>query len=185
MSSQFELGLSAGADPLNAATIAGGPAHTTLDSAWLHQRCPLCSHTFRIGDRVVSERVPGKITHTGAGSRCDIAGNDTRQVESLREFFRGLVDRVPAAERAIVRYLLPGDELLAPPIHGFTRSQCAVCGHTLRPFDSVVICPCSPDQQRCRTAIHHDPSRGIQCWLDWKSEITQDYCPTTSRRQER
>lgn len=183
MSSDFELGLRAGTDPLNAATIAGGPRHTTLESAWLHQRCPLCAHTFRVGDHVVSGRVPDKITHTGEGSRCDVAGSDMRQLASLREFFQGLVDTVPAAERAIVRYLLPGDDLLAPPVHGFARSQCAVCGHTLRTFDSVVICPCKPDRQLCRTAIHHDPSRGIHCWLEWKSATTQDYCLTTSRRQ--
>jgi hypothetical protein len=184
MRSEFEQGLHAGADPLNAAPTANGPAHTTLESSWLHQRCPLCVHTFRIGDHVVFGRVPGRVTHTGEGPGCDVAGNDMRQLTALRDFFRGLVDTIPVAERAVVRYLLPGDELLAPPVHGFSRSQCAVCGHTLRPFDSVVICPCKPDQQLCRTAIHHDPSRGMHCWLEWKLATTQDYCLTTSRKQK-
>jgi hypothetical protein len=179
MNRGFDAGLLAGADPLNGNALAGDVAHTTIESFWLHHPCPVCRHTFRIGDEVVVDR---DVQHVSDGVRCGVEERETRRHDGVREFFRGLSSTIPPSERAVVRYLQPGDELIAPPVHGFSRSQCAICGHTFRPYDTVVICPCRPERPLCRTAIHHDPSRGMHCWIDWNSQSSHSYCLTTSRK---
>jgi hypothetical protein len=51
--SDFDQGVSIAMDPVNNAAIhTGGQGITNLNSYWLHQYCPVCSHTFRLGDKV-------------------------------------------------------------------------------------------------------------------------------------
>jgi hypothetical protein len=58
--------------------------------------------------------------------------------------------------------------LLAPPRAGFRRHACRVCGHTCRPLDQVVICPCDPLQPCCRVAVHRDMFKQLYCYDHWR-----------------
>src|SRR5205085_2866290 len=82
---------------------------------------------------------------------------------SAAAFYLGLDESWPPPATLPVRRLelgtKVGDLLLAPAVSGFRRHRCAICGHTLRPHDQVVICPCRPEQPMCILAIHRDPDR--------------------------
>lgn len=176
---EFTKGERGAADEDNATVLAaGGIAVTTLRSAWLHRQCPGCQHSFRLGDPV--EVVPGAaIRHVS--THCD-SGEDSVSGEEMSQFFAGL-DAVwpPPTDFRVIRLEL-GHLLLAPPTRGFRRHTCAVCGHTLRRRDEVVICPCSPDQPLCFVAVHRDPLHGLHCLDSWTVGRTRKYCPVTSRR---
>ncbi len=71
---------------------------------------------------------------------------------------------------------VPAADLRNPrPVHRTTglrsrwlHRRCAVCGHTFRPGDQVVICPCDPVSPRCRAAVHRDLLKQIHCWELWQ-----------------
>jgi hypothetical protein len=178
----FEAGLAEAADPANAASVAGGHAVTTLRSRWLHLPCPLCRHTFRLGDEVdlgsdgVARHGPA-VRVCGRRDACAV-----RSDAEAAEFFTGLEETWPPPPGLPVRRLALGHPLLAPPYAGFRRHTCAVCGHTLRPGDAIVRCPCSPSAPVCQVAIHRDPVQGLHCWDAWNPGGYLRYCPATSRK---
>lgn len=178
----FEAGLAQAADPANAVSAAGGTAVTTLQSRWLHLPCPRCRHTFRLGDEVDVDR-DGGARHRPSVRICrrDEAGEARTDAEAA-EFFKGLEQTWPPPPGLPVRRLALGDALLAPAYAGFRRHTCAVCGHTLRPGDAIVRCPCSPSAPVCQVAIHRDPVQGLHCWDAWNPGGYLRYCPATSRK---
>jgi hypothetical protein len=182
----FREGEEAAADPENQEVVAGGRASTNLRSRWLHLRCELCGHTFRVGD-AVEVGADRKARHASEELPC--SGGTFSKLPDATEaaaFFAGLDESWPPPAKLPVRRLEPGtptgDSLLAPPVSGFRRHRCAVCGHTLRPHDQVVICPCFPEQPMCILAIHRDPVRSLNCWEAWNPGEVQQYCPATSRK---
>lgn len=178
----FEAGLAEAADPANAASVAGGAALTTLQSRWLHLPCPVCRHTFRLGDEVDLDRAGGaRHRPTTRVCRRGEAG-EVRTDADAAEFFMGLEETWPPPAGLAVRRLVSGDPLLAPAYAGFRRHTCAVCGHTLRPGDAIVRCPCSPSAPLCQVAIHRDPVQGLHCWDAWNPGGYLRYCPATSRK---
>ena len=186
--SEFDRGLAVAMDPVNDAAIQkGGKAATTLSSSWLHQVCSVCKHTFRLGDEV-EINIDGKVVHNSALLPCaqqDVAS--TQATSEVADFFSGLDKAWPPPLNMPVRRLDMtsdiGRNLLAAPIGVFRRSRCAVCSHTLRLHDHVVICPCSPHQPLCQTAVHRDLIHGLHCLDAWNPSANgQSYCPITSRK---
>jgi hypothetical protein len=181
VAARFSTGLAAGLDPDGAAgtelPAKGEPQHiiTSLRSRWLHRLCPICGHTFRPGDEVLA--VPdGPVVHNLPGLRCrgghpEAASNHAR----AQAFFVGLAEAWPLpVDVPLVR--LEGDHwLLAPPRAGFRRPTCRVCGHSFRPLDHVVICPCDPVNPRCRVAVHRDLFRQMHCYDQWAQGKSR-YC---------
>ncbi|NEO75337.1 hypothetical protein [Moorena sp. SIO4G3] len=180
----FDQGVAVAIDPANNVAIQqGGEAITTLNSYWLHQRCPVCSHTFRLGDEVyiAEDRT---VRHNNALLPC-AQGNATGSEPSpeTSAFFAGLDTAWPPPKDMPIVRLEAGHELLAPPLAGFQRHTCVVCGHTLRLNDHVVICPCSPHKPLCRIAVHRDLIHGLHCFDAWNPGANgQLYCPVTSRK---
>jgi hypothetical protein len=178
---EFERGHDGALDPANAAAVRGGQAVTTLLSHWLHTRCPTCAHTFRTGDRVKIS-ADGTVRHQSPSLPCASGGTaETAPTKVLAEFFAGLDESWPPPPDLQVIRLEAGHVLLAPPHARFQRHACAVCGHTLRLHDSVVLCPCSPLRRLCAVAIHRDPLHGLHCLEAWNPGGTLKYCPVTSR----
>jgi hypothetical protein len=184
----FERGQAVVKDPFNDTALdQGGVAITTIRSFWLHHRCPSCAHSFRIGDEV--HLAPGgRVLHGSPLLPCD--GSDSGPLQLSTEspdFFAGLYQTWPPPENLPIIRLDAGSPLLAAPFAGFKRHTCAVCGHTLRVNDHVVICPCSLDAPLCQTAIHCDRINGLSCLESWNPGINQRgsklrYCPITSRQ---
>lgn len=177
----FDQGLAAGLDPDSSArsctsieSVADRHAVTTLRSRWLHQRCKTCGHSFRLGDEVLVLQ-NGEVVHDMPGLRCHgkqigeiCAGSSEYHIL----FFSGLEAAWPLPDDVSVVRLKPGDPLLAPP----PRQTCRVCGHTFRPDDHVVICPCSPHAPRCQAAVHRDLLRQLHCWDEWVRESKGKIC---------
>jgi hypothetical protein len=182
--SDFDQGVSVAMDPVNNTAIQrGGQGITTLNSYWLHQRCPVCSHTFRLGDEVdIAE--DGTVRHNSALLPCSHA-HETKPVfsEETSAFFTGLDAAWPPPQDMPIVRLDTGHQLLAPPRAGFQRHTCVVCSHTLRQNDRVVICPCSPHQPLCKIAVHRDIVHNLNCLEAWNPGANgQEYCPVTSRK---
>jgi hypothetical protein len=178
---EFEFGVASASDPANASAVRGGRAVTTLLSRWLHMRCVTCGHTFRPGDEV-DISADGTVRHQGPLLAC--AGGEPAEAAPaavVAAFFAGLDEAWPPPRDMQVIRLEAGHSLLAPPLAGFRRHACAVCGHTLRLYDSVVLCPCSPSRPMCGVAIHRDPLHGLHCLEAWNPGGTLKYCPVTSR----
>ncbi|MEM7350906.1 MAG: hypothetical protein AAF657_08880 [Acidobacteriota bacterium] len=181
----FHRGVASARDPGNSAALEGGRAVTTLRSEWLHETCSVCAHTFRTGD-VVQLLPGGSAAHDSSELPCHGGQRAEQQAsKDLSEFFRGL-DHAwpPPPDMNIVR--LEGKSplelrLLAGPMGPLGRRTCAVCSHTLRRNDSVILCPCSPRTPVCEVAIHRDPVHGLHCWNDWNPGARKTYCPATSR----
>ncbi|MCE3291000.1 MAG: hypothetical protein K0R83_3012, partial [Caulobacter sp.] len=95
---------------------------------------------------------------------------------AVTSFLEGL-----AGEADGVQALMPGDPRLALPRGALRRIRCAMCGHTFRAHDLVVVCPCRPDSQLCATTIHQDPGRSLACYDAWLASPLSNYCLTTSR----
>ncbi|MCG8416413.1 MAG: hypothetical protein MJE77_00555 [Proteobacteria bacterium] len=181
----FWRGVLRGVDPA-AATAKGGISPTTLSSPWLHRRCARCKHSFRQGDRVVHPQ-PGKPpVHTDDTAFCACPDGPTlEQCRDAEAFYRGLKRGWNPGQATHVTTLPPGHPALAPPRAGFGRKTCAVCGHTLRPHDEVVLCPCRPEAPLCQAAVHCDIVHQLPCLNDWNDRAGQPACPVTSivRRQ--
>jgi hypothetical protein len=178
----FESGVAAAMDPANASSVGGGAAVTTLRSRWLHLRCLVCKHTFRAGDEV-EVVADGSVRHRSALLPCAGSSSiDLGSPEDTTSFFEGLDEAWPPPRDLPVRRLVEGDLHVAAPVAGFRRQTCAVCGHTLRVNDQVILCPCSPGAPMCVVAIHRDPVRGLHCWEAWSSNQNQQHCPATSRK---
>lgn len=182
LQAQFDAGEAAAKDPTNATAVEGGAAVTTLRSRWLHLRCPECKHTFRTGDDV-EVATDGTVRHHSAQLPC--AGDVTTAAGSsheVDEFFAGVEQTWPSPPDLPIRQLREGDMHVAAPIAAFRRHSCAVCGHTLRVKDQVILCPCSPGAPMCAVAIHRDPVRGMHCWDAWSPDQYRKHCPATSRK---
>lgn len=169
-------GLAAGLDP--DARPTSGPSHadlaipqhvsTTLRSRWLHRPCPTCQHIFRPGDAVVLH-ANGQVVHDMA-ALCGPHAHTTFSPSALEQnaLFAGLAQSWPLSDDSPVLPLDPTHWLVAPPRAGFSRHACRVCGHSLRPGDRVVLCPCDPSAPRCRVAVHRDILQQLHCWDQWQ-----------------
>jgi hypothetical protein len=179
---KFEQGLKTTLDPTNALIVQGGRGVTTLQSPWLYQSCSICSHTFRVDDEVAISQ-EGIIRHDSALLPCAAEKSlKLVQTQETGDFFRGLDEIWKPPQQLLIHRLEEGHPLLAPPYRHFKRHICAVCAHTLRPLDAVVICPCSPNEPRCQIAVHRDPAHYLYCWEDWKPTEYGLHCPATSRK---
>lgn len=178
----FERGLSQALDPANRLMVEGGQGITTLYSPWLHKLCPVCKHSFRLDDEAVLSS-NGIARHNTLLLPCAGGATDgPPQTSAATAFFRGLDAAWPPPQNLPLRRLEEGDPLLALPPAGLRRHKCAVCGHTLRLHDVVVICPCQPQNPLCQIAIHRDPAHNLSCWEEWKPDAYDLYCPATSRK---
>lgn len=168
----FAQGLRAGSDPANQGSRLGGRAKTNLHSPWLRRRCPRTGHTFRVDD-------PVHVDSDGVVTLDPAALLDLTTPEA-QAFHAGLVAAWPT-EAQVVRLGDPTHPLLAEPTPAFPRRQCAVCGHSFRVGDQVVLCPCSPARPLCAGAVHRDPTRNLTCWDDAQAQM-RGRCPVTARR---
>jgi hypothetical protein len=185
LTADLNRGIAVSMDPINDEAIqTGGKATTTLNSHWLHQRCTICSHSFRLGDRVEINAETGIVLHNSVLLPCaqglQLHSEDT---PVTTDFFTGLDAAWPPPPDIKTRRLETGESLLKPPSHGFQRHTCFVCGHTFRLHDHVVICPCSPNNPLCEIAVHRDLIHGLHCFDAWNPRANQQrYCPVTSKK---
>jgi hypothetical protein len=179
----FAAGMAAGLQgaprAAGAAAPAPQPVPTTLRSPWLHRRCDVCGHSFRLGDTVLAlpER---RARHDMPGLRCAAAGAAAPSEPpgtAAEDFYDGLIAAWPMPDDVPLTRLVAGHPLLAPPHRGHGRAACKVCGHTFRPLDLVVICPCDPRNPRCQAAVHRDLLKQLHCWDTWRrSSLYQGSC---------
>ncbi len=177
----FERGLSGARNEASLSALeSGASAITTLHSSWLQQLCPICRHTLRIGD-LVQKSPEGQIRHAPGLAVC--VGRDAIRSEFSADtlaFFSGLEIEWPP--KAPLLRLEASHWLVAPPRVGMRRNSCFFCGHTLRPGDTVVLCPCSPAAPLCSAAMHLDVRRGLHCYTEWDPGGKLEFCPVTSRK---
>jgi len=173
----FSRGLAKGKDPTRQGE--GTASVTTLRSPWLGRACARCAHTFRRGDRVLPS-ADGEASHAGAG-----AGGCPDEQSAIEEasperaaFYAGVAAAYPPPPGLPLERIRPRPPSPGPP----ARPTCAVCGHSLRPFDEVVVCPCQPDAPLCKAAVHRDAIRALYCWDEWSKSALARYCPATSRK---
>ena len=180
---EFDKGIEAALDKKNKfALLAGGAATTEKQSRWLSQRCSVCLHTFRLGDVVMID-VDGSVRHDMdllPCARVQATDQPVPASDQVESFFAGIDSVWPTPPEVI--HLAPTHILVARPKGAFRRRKCVVCGHTLRPHDSVLICPCDPARPRCQAAVHRDVLHGLPCWEAWNPAANdQTYCPITGR----
>jgi hypothetical protein len=183
---RFERGRIGGRDPANAA--GDGPARTTANSFWVvegRRTCQVCRHTFRVGDMVLVEHggggQPPLVRHHSHQLPCsgEVVAAEPIDEDRAARFYAAVDEQNPLKQGEIAVRLRPGDPLVADlPL----RARCAGCGHTLRPFEVVVLCPCDLAMPRCRLPVHHDPSRGLDCLDNWLLGKTPEHCPMSYRK---
>ncbi|MGW7005229.1 hypothetical protein ACWGCW_21090 [Streptomyces sp. NPDC054933] len=184
----FNLGLQRGDNP----QVAGedGPASTTLDSQWLgtwrrpgtrrRAPCRVCGHTFRLDDTVhLRHSKDGRlteVTHHMRNLPCSgqVPAVEPPAPEAQAAFFRGVDATDPPPSTLRTTRLMPGNPVLGRKEQ---RNACFVCTHTFRLFETVVVCPCSPDSVGCMKAVHQDPARGLGCFEQWRSDLRVVQCP--------
>ena len=176
---EFQAGVTEGQDPSllagQAAAAEGKVITTSIESDWLSKTCHKTGHTFRTGDEVIiDERGPRLAVDPEFRSAADLA-----------EFVKGLNDGKPRDD-VEVTLLAPGHPLLQPSENLLQRKSCFVCGHTFRPAENVVICPCTRggrvEPRMCERAVHRHPMLGLNCYDAWTSDERQTkYCPVTHR----
>ena len=186
LKADFNRGLNTALDPSNEIiTQQQGQAITSRLSPWLHRHCEVCGHTFRHGDQVYVYD-DGRVVHDSVLLPCTggESSEQTADSQATTDFFRGMDETWPPPKDLPVMRLEHGHILLAPPHAGFKRHACAVCGHTLRPHDTVIICPCQPHDPMCQVAIHRDPLHNLLCWSLWGTEEGNrlQHCLATSRQ---
>jgi hypothetical protein len=178
----FEAGLGKGRDPTREGPCVEGGARTTSRSPWLGKPCARCGHTFRRGDRVEAAwEAAEEVRHGGVcpDEETAAAALSSREREA---FYAGVASAHPPPPGLVLERLLPGDPRLTSPGPAGRRPSCVICGHTLRPFDEVVVCPCSPEAPLCRGAVHRDAIRTMYCFDEWQKSKIGGHCPVTSRR---
>ena len=155
---EFYRGLGEGRDRNAPAPAPGVEAVTTPSSKWFGLLCPESGHTFRRGDRV----------RFGAGFEPHLI-NLPQETPSgdVTEFLRGL-EKGAGQTVTPRRIVAPGDPLLGWIRGKIPRRRCAICGHTIRPYEIVVTCPCEPRQPLCELPVHQDPSRSLACYDAWR-----------------
>lgn len=178
----FEQGLVAEAEPLS--LPAGDSAMITATSRWLNRRCGLCNHTFRRGDPVRVDPGSGEVRHLDQALHCGDADDVPDANPAVEAFVAGLLHAWPPAGEVPVLRLAEGDLQVATPAAGPLAMTCLVCGHTFRPGDHVVVCPCAqsaddPRRGYCTVSVHRDPARGLNCWDDWLPAGRPRRCPRT------
>lgn len=182
---EFEAGLALGLDPDSTQVKTESDADasqriTTLRSRWLHRRCSCCGHSFRLGDEVALA-TNGTVLHDMVGLRC-AGGADANasDQDSKQAFYQGLDEAWPTPASACIERLEGNHYLLAPPRSGLARAACRICGHTFRPGDHVVICPCSPSlnaaERKCVAAVHRDTLNQLHCLDEWEKARSDDTC---------
>lgn len=175
----FRAGEAAARDPINRTAVRGGTAITTLQSPWLYHHCPVCAHTFRLDDPVFIDD-QGSVRHHSAALPC--SGQRFAHAAAPTEvtaFYRGLDRAWPPPPGIALHRLDSGHPLLG--LADTKRHQCSFCGHTLRPHDQVVICPCSPKAPKCQVVLHRDPMHGLTCWDAWCPDDQPTHCLGFSR----
>jgi len=186
----LELGISIGSEPqaVFADDTVSGVLTTRSASWWNFTRCRTCGHTFRRGDRVLVDAAARTVQHLMPGVDC---GTDPDGTEPGRgngdrdEFSAGLLATWPTGA-AVTR--LAADDWRIPCREDGWRDQaptCLYCGHTFRPGEYVVVCPCQAGQglpAACQTAVHRDPAAGYPCWERWQPSGRLTICPTTTAR---
>ncbi len=180
--SQIERGMSTAKDAANQEAIrGGGRGVTNLHSPWMLSLCPVCHNTFRLGDEVWIDR-DGTVRHASSELPCDRGEvHEPQATPLLDRFLEGLDLAWPPPREVPIARLTPGHPLLVAPTPQFPkRRRCAVCRHTFRVHDHVVICPCRPLAPRCLAAVHRDPCHGLSCLDIWDPEANdQQFCPIT------
>jgi hypothetical protein len=188
---QLDYGISLGLAPQPEldGEVVGGVTVTRLSSWWNHLRCRRCGHTFRRGDTVRLDHQDRSAVHLVPGLRCGAeAGEDSGQ--ELMEFRDGLLSAWPAPGGLRVHRLAAGDwRLPTGPDDRRRINVCLHCGHTFRPGEYVVVCPCWPAAEAgqdgpqqpagCGRSVHRDPATGLSCWESWRPDGTVTVCPVT------
>ena len=108
--------------------------------------------------------------------------SEPRPSPDTADFIAGVLAEFPAPPDLPIVLTSDVRGLLAPPDRGFGRNTCLVCGHTFRPAEFVVVCPCRPNAPGCRAAVHRDPVRGLICRENWRAGADIVTCPVTLRR---
>ena len=174
----FERGRRRGRDPVN--TGVDGAAMTSADSAWLADYCDECGHSFRQGDRVyVLYGPPLEVRHHTAAFPCSgLVEGEEHAVDDVRVllFHRALDEANPPPAGTHAERLEPGHPLL---VEVKPRLHCAFCSKTFRPYEMAVICPCSPEDPKCRLGVHRDPGLGNDCFDAWIANGPLARCPTS------
>jgi hypothetical protein len=194
---ELQLGIERGLEPQAAFADDGGTGVVTTRSSswWNFRRCKTCGHTFRRGDRVLVDTVLRTAQHLVPGLRCgtdpdapglagDSAGQDNAAGGRDRDAFAaGLLSTwQPAVPLSRIG---PADWRLPRPGTGRQAPTCLYCGHTFRPGEYVVVCPCRTalgERPACGAAVHRDPAAGLPCWENWQPGGSLTVCPTTSAR---
>lgn len=185
---ELELGISVGREPQAAFTEekVSGPVITRSSSWWNKQRCKTCGHTFRRGDRALVDAAARTVQHLVPGLDCGIDPDDPDAsaadggLGDREAFAAGLLSTWPA--NVPISAIKPTDWRIPRPGRAQAVPTCLYCGHTFRPGEHVVICPCQPDKQACGVAVHRDPASGSPCWDRWQPTGKMTVCPTTTAR---
>ncbi|GAA1416724.1 hypothetical protein [Catellatospora coxensis] len=174
----FDEGMQAAFDPRAAMTADKRAGHfvTTIATPWHSRFCTGCGHTFRIDDRVVVDDA-GDVRHLDPLLGCAHPAGASPDLPELADFTAGMLDAWPAPDEVPLTSTDDVPFLARRPPGGFERMACLFCGHTFRPAETVVLCPCRPTEQLCRAAVHRDPVRGLVCWESWRPGQRVKVCP--------
>jgi hypothetical protein len=189
---ELDYGISLGLSPQPELDTAGddGLAVTRPSSWWNHLRCRRCGQTFRRGDRVKVSHQERTVVHLAPGLRCAGPADDGAAQEEAAAFRSGLLAEWPADPALRLRQLAATDWRIPHGPDDLRDSNvCIQCGHTFRPGEYAVICPCrptfpphqdgSPREAACGRAIHRDPAAGLSCWESWHPDGAVPVCPVT------
>jgi len=193
VAAQLALGIERGLEPqaVFADDDATGVVTTRSASWWNSLRCKTCGHTFRPGDRVLVDTVRRTAQHLVPGLACGTdpdaggpgAASASADGRERAEFAAGLLKTWSPA--VTLTRIGPADWRLPRPGSGRKAPSCLYCGHTFRPGEYVVVCPCKTalgERPACGSAVHRDPAAGLSCWEKWQPGGALTVCPTTSAR---
>lgn len=161
---------------------------TTLTSPWLNDHCSGCGHTFRVGDKV-REDSSGKMRHDSFALPCSgVRGFAEIQPSErdIHDLITGMFETWPQAYAKPI--VLAEDHPLTRSRLNGKRANCPVCGHTLRPRDTVMVCPCHAIEGpkfhgiQCQIAVHHDALHGHFCFAEMLASLQSLRCPASLRR---
>lgn len=184
---ELNLGVSMGLEPqaIFSDDAVSGVVVTRSSSWWNHTRCATCGHTFRRGDRALVDAAARTVTHLVPGLGCG-SGSETADAQRTGdlsdrdEFAEGLLSTWPPT--VPVTRLGRRDWRIPRPGSPRQPPTCLYCGHTFRPGEYVVVCPCQPGSPSCAAAVHRDPAAGLPCWDRWQPTGKLAVCPITMAR---